>query len=459
MGKAKKGGKKTKDDDAKEIDEKTLLLQHAKDMKKKLVAEQQQFNEFQQQREKLNYFWIVEKKNLEDRKAQARNKKRELQDQEEKHQVEIKVYKQRMKHLLYEHQNEVTHTKTDCNKSLKLSEDENRTSESFLKQDQRSLKVQVKETELTHDDFITSLKQDQDLRISELRQIFELKTKDLQNKHEKKSRILREQLEAQRKTDIQRIERRKDSHTEELMKSHEKSFAEIKNYYNDITHNNLDLIKTLKEEVAEMKKKESADEKLMHEIAQENKRMSEPLRQALQDVERFRTQLEDYKRVKVQLKKNKGELGVLEDEVAALKWEQEILDQRFEILEEEKNDLYDKFQSTVFEVQQKTGFKNLLLEKKAGLLDKELEKTDGYLNEILHQFNLDPSTKGKVQKKLDDIIEEKNRSVETLSRQIAEATKQHNYMVQNMTEKLAEYGIPVAELGFEPKLVTNPAVK
>ncbi len=33
--------------------------------------------------------------------------------------------------------------------------------------------------------------------------------------------------------------------------------AEIKNYYNDITHNNLDLIKTLKEDVAEMKKREA----------------------------------------------------------------------------------------------------------------------------------------------------------------------------------------------------------
>jgi hypothetical protein len=32
----------------------------------------------------------------------------------------------------------------------------------------------------------------------------------------------------------------------ELMKKHEKAFTEIKCYYNDITHNNLDLIKTLK---------------------------------------------------------------------------------------------------------------------------------------------------------------------------------------------------------------------
>lgn len=42
--------------------------------------------------EKLNYFWIVEKKNLEDKKAEMRNKEREKQDLQEKHEVEIKVY-------------------------------------------------------------------------------------------------------------------------------------------------------------------------------------------------------------------------------------------------------------------------------------------------------------------------------------------------------------------------------
>jgi hypothetical protein len=39
------------------------------------------------------------------------------------------------------------------------------------------------------------------------------------------------------------VEERKNAHINELMKQHEAAFAEIKNYYNDITANNLDLIK------------------------------------------------------------------------------------------------------------------------------------------------------------------------------------------------------------------------
>lgn len=99
MGGAKKGkkgkkGKKAKKEavplDPHEVERKALI-EEAKRLQRLKEREEIQFNEFQQQKEKLNYFWIVEKKNLEDKKAELRNKERELQDLEEKHQVEIKV--------------------------------------------------------------------------------------------------------------------------------------------------------------------------------------------------------------------------------------------------------------------------------------------------------------------------------------------------------------------------------
>ena len=37
-----------------------------------------------------------------------------MEELEERHQVEIKVYKQKVKHLLYEHQNNVSQLKEEC---------------------------------------------------------------------------------------------------------------------------------------------------------------------------------------------------------------------------------------------------------------------------------------------------------------------------------------------------------
>ena len=73
------------------------------------------------------------------------------------------------------------------------------------------------------------------------------------------------------------------------------ALQEIKGYYNEITHSNLDLIHTLKEELHELKRKEAADDKLMYDIAQENKRMTEPLKRALADIETLTTEREAYR--------------------------------------------------------------------------------------------------------------------------------------------------------------------
>lgn len=46
--------------------------------------------------------------------------------------------------------------------------------------------------------------------------------------------------------EVSELQERKDSHIDQLSKNHEKAFSEMKNYYNDITLNNLALISSLK---------------------------------------------------------------------------------------------------------------------------------------------------------------------------------------------------------------------
>ena len=59
--------------------------------------EERMSNYYQQEREKLNYNWVVVKKTEDDLKAQLINKEREIEDQFENHQVTKNLYQQ--KHL------------------------------------------------------------------------------------------------------------------------------------------------------------------------------------------------------------------------------------------------------------------------------------------------------------------------------------------------------------------------
>jgi len=423
-------------------------------LRTELEHEREERNYFQLERDKINTFWEISKKELEDRKAELRNKDREMEELEERHQVEIKVYKQKVKHLLYEHQNNVAQLKEAGEMALKLQLEEHRAREAESKKDKRSLKLELKELELAHEDAIRELKQENDKNITKLRQQYEREVKELQHKYDRKMKLLRDDLELRRKVEIIEIEERKNNHINELMKKHEKAFGEIKNYYNDITHNNLDLIRSLKEEVSEMKKKEISNEKLMFEIAQENKKLSEPLTRALKEVEKLRHELANYQKDKMSLQNAKSRLHVLETQLRDLTWEHEVLEQRHHHVEKERDELYDKFESTIYDVQQRSGFKNILLEKKLSAINESLEKKEAQLSEVLAAANLDPNMLGSVSKKLDDVLDSKNSAIKDLQYELARVTKAHNDVIRVYESKLTEFGIPVEELGFRP-LLTN----
>lgn len=67
----------------------------------------------------------------------------------------------------------------------------------------------------------------------------------------------------------------------------------------------------------------------------------------------------------------------------------------------ERDDLYAKFVKAIHEVQQKSSFKNLLLEKKLGALADTLEKKEAQFNEVLAASNLDPTALSAVTRKLE----------------------------------------------------------
>lgn len=429
---------------------KEQLEEHIVRLREELDREREERNYFQLERDKVNTFWEITKRQLEERKAELRNKDREMEEAEERHQVEIKVYKQKVKHLLYEHQNNIAELKAESAVALKLAQDDHKGNEQDLRKDKRSLKVELKEQELSHEDVVKNLKKGHDEHVTKLRQDFERQVKEIESKYDKKMKALREELELRRKTEIHEIEERKNGQINTLMKNHEKAFSDIKNYYNDITLNNLALINSLKEQVEEMKKKEERMEKQMNEIMAENKRLTEPLQKAREEVEELRKQLANYEKDKASLASAKARLKVQEEELRSLHWEHEVLQQRFSQTQRERDELYGKFVKAIHEVQQKSNFKNLLLEKKLTALADTLEKKEAQLNEVLSASNLDPTALTVVTRKLEDVLDSKNSAIKDLQYELARVCKAHNDLIRTYEAKLQSFGVPTEELGFKP---------
>lgn len=75
---------------------------------------------------------------------------------------------------------------------------------------------------------------------------FESEAMEMEQKYEEKLTSQYESLILKHRMEMTEVEERKTAQIADLIKNHENAFAEMKTYYNDITLNNLSLIKSMK---------------------------------------------------------------------------------------------------------------------------------------------------------------------------------------------------------------------
>lgn len=67
------------------------LEEHIIRLREELDREREERNYFQLERDKIHTFWEITKRQLEEKKADLRNRDREMEEAEENHQTEIRV--------------------------------------------------------------------------------------------------------------------------------------------------------------------------------------------------------------------------------------------------------------------------------------------------------------------------------------------------------------------------------
>ena len=134
-----------------------------------------------------------------------------------------------------------------------------------------------------------------------------------------------------------------------------------------------------------MKKKEERTEKMMAEVLAENRRLVEPLKSARQRVGELEKQLSNYTADKESLRNTKVQLRLRDDEVKELEWEREVLKQRVADVAE-RDELYERFVKTIYDVQQKTGFKKSITREKTSSTGRATREERGSTQQSLGCF-------------------------------------------------------------------------
>ena len=111
---------------------------------------------------------------------------------------------------------------------------------------------------MRHTDYINALNKHYNALSTAKRKEFERISGEIQEKYKAKMTRLREDMEAKRKSEIAKIEAKKNKAIEALKLKHEQKYQDIRDYYNDITRLNMDMISTLRTDLKIERGREAA---------------------------------------------------------------------------------------------------------------------------------------------------------------------------------------------------------
>lgn len=463
-GKKKKGKKKKKKKDDEPTERKTpeQLHEEIMDWSLKLQKAKEERNYFQLERDKIKYFWTMTQKELTVKQAELRNKDMEMEAMEQRQQEEVQGYMQKVETIDFGHKIYTRKLEEEAKGNLETSENKHGNDETDLRDFKRELKERIKELQFANEDTIKNLQHKHEAKFAKMTETFGREEEELEKEYDRKLDSLRDELELRRKVELHELEERKSLHMNTLIENHQQAFAEIKNYYNAITQDNLSLIKSLKEEVVEMKKKDADNEKVMLKISQENKNLVEPLHNALNKVEDHRQQLKNYEKDKNSLKQGKARLTQLQHQLRQRQKDYDTLESTFDQVEAERGQLYDQFEEVVQGVRLAAAQKGVALEEKMQNAMASFEQREVQLHEVMATGGITKETHADVFGELEDTLATKNSHIEGMEYEYIRLQKLYNDCIKVFEAKFREFGIEADDvkmdlLDVDRKVGTGPS--
>lgn len=408
-----------------------------------LAKAQELRNYFQVERDKVNGFWSVTKEEVEANRYALLNAEAELEEKERAHQVEMKVYKQKVRHLLYEHKMKVKQCLEESEQQLREAEEHHVRRMGDISSQMSHFDRQADAAAENHEMKVEELRDSHRYMLSVTK--IQKQEKDLarqQALYDAKLKALHDELELRRRAEIHEIEERKNEHINALIQQHEAKFQEMKTYYNQITSNNLEIIQSLKEEIVRMKKNDEQNETLMYDIEHENQNLLVPLEEAQRDVAELQQKLKQHEQDKRSLGMTRAKLRSLTEEIWRLREEHEALEKRYAKVHQEREELKTKFESALRQAMEVVEERNEVMQQKLIESHALVEERDAQLDGVLKALNLEPTALDLIASEVDSTLQKKNQLIKDLHYELKKGEKTLNSTLLEYERRCNRVNIP-----------------
>jgi hypothetical protein len=385
------------------------------------------------------------------------SKDREMELLEDNHRVELRVYQQKVKHLEYEHRNNIKDIKSDGQRSIEREEEAHDEREKDMLQVKERLKMQKMGLDLVNEQKVAEIRSTHEKSLAKMRQGFEESLRELTERCEQRLRNLDDDMELRRRVEVHEVEERKNQHINDLISNHNKAFGQMKEYYNKITATNLKVIKDLKRQIEDLRNRLVNNKRILQEYENENNFTLKPKSESFKErLAKVQEDLRERAKDQMALRNARSRLSALGKALKVLKVKYSQLEDEYNRVDQEKDELYNSFEESILKVQQQSDFNNQALEQKLKVVEANAEKTSTQVEEIIRAANLDGIEMARVMTSLNQVLAAKDDALKEYRFVSVKLKKSFNDSLDTFKAKMRELGLPeeeIAHLGMELEIL------
>ncbi|GLH11504.1 Dynein regulatory complex subunit 4 [Gryllus bimaculatus] len=309
--------------------------------------EQAERNFFMMERDKLRAFWEVTRKQLDDARAELRksgypayhafrDKDHRLDDDDMARLSEIKFHEQKILFTMLEYQTSIAKMKIENMEVLNKAQQD-------IWADVVSLRLDNEDT--AEEAAIMTAKQQWSIQDANMEHSAEVTRKrdehvvtvvDVSGHFERQVTVVRAEASERHRLELAAMAELQRVQTELLLQSHALALTDLKNYYNEITLNNLSLVATLKDECGELREREDRAVQLARALRAENKMLAGPLREAREELAELGRQMQNFESDQIELERATAHAHAAEKELRDVKWEMDVMQILLDKVHEER---------------------------------------------------------------------------------------------------------------------------
>ncbi|XP_037104333.1 dynein regulatory complex subunit 4-like [Syngnathus acus] len=415
---------------------KEQLEEHVIRLREELEREREERTFFQLERDKIQSSWEVSKRLLEETRAQLGTRSREKDDADRRHRIEINVYKQKLKHVLSEQRAAAADEKMRGGAVAWLARGRHAEAELRLRRHAHDEQAEARRDKLAGHKCVRELKLKHQVALMELSNNYDKRIAEVEAKYAEKMEQMREAESHKTQAALSTLEDKMSRRLRSLADRRRQTSGAAREFFGATQSKLLHDGKTLRAEASAAATCRARAEVRLDEAEKRNGHLAASLREAERNLPGLRRRLEGHRRAHSQQAAGAARVKQLEERLEELVLERDLLIAAFEQVEEERDALLMKQTQVLLEVQQRSGLKEMLLDRKMALLSRSVDKTEAQLLAALAADGTAPADK------LGETLESKRATIRTLQEDLDRQCHEYAALAGTCRHGLDALGVP-----------------